>query len=285
MDHRQLFAGPYISSKKCSIWQRKHRPLQESDKFRQHSACQKSSMFFRNHKYEQIILITTIYSMEERTFFLQARSEEKETQHENRKWNVLKSTTSRCKASFSVLLLKIHSSFLDVLLGNLHISSAIGTDESNKSNSLNVCNRNISLPDSHRKHANPKNIPGKTSLPNWWSLHWSLTGIGKFSTNAPTSIISSSIWFYQSSSIMSYAIYTVSKIVMEFQRISPSQNKQDRLQPYSIRWFLYSAHRPLGNPIRVGSQKCNVRRFHDESSERFAKFHRKICQIPSDCQC
>ena len=40
------------------------------------------------------------------------------------------------------------------------------------------------------KYAYPKNIPGKTFLPNWWSLDWSFTEIGNCSTNAPNGKIS-----------------------------------------------------------------------------------------------
>ena len=38
-------------------------------------------------------------------------------------------------------------------------------------------------------NAYPRNIPGKTFLPNWWSLAWSLADIGQYSIIAPKGII------------------------------------------------------------------------------------------------
>ena len=54
---------------------------------------------------------------------------------------------------------------------------------------LQVRNHNISFPDATRDKCIPRKMPGKTCLPNWWSLDWSRIDIGLYSTTAPNGII------------------------------------------------------------------------------------------------
>ena len=43
---------------------------------------------------------------------------------------------------------------------------------------LNVCNHNVTLPNSPAHRAYPKNNPSDTLFPNWWILDWSFAEIG-----------------------------------------------------------------------------------------------------------
>ena len=54
---------------------------------------------------------------------------------------------------------------------------------------LNICNLNVSFPDSPAIIAYQKTIPGKTFFPNWWSLEKSHVEMGWYSTNAPNRVI------------------------------------------------------------------------------------------------
>ena len=52
------------------------------------------------------------------------------------------------------------------------------TDASNIFQLLNVCYQNVSLPENPSHNTYPRKIPGRTFLPNWWSLDWSFAERG-----------------------------------------------------------------------------------------------------------
>ena len=119
------------------------------------------------------------------------------------------------------------------------------------SSSLTVCNQNTSFPDFPPEiNASLRNVPGKTFLPNWWSLVWSFAEIGWCSTIAPSGMTRplnrvSEKPFMRCLPICQ-EILNVSQFARAFHRIGP---------PFFIQaWLQQNSRRPfsLSNPIRLG---------------------------------
>ena len=119
---------------------------------------------------------------------------------------------------------------------------------------LNVCDQNVSCPDSTAYIAYPRNIPGKTFLPNWWSLDGSLAKFEWYSTISPNGMTEP---LNGSPSRRSLGVFLLDNRSWTFRRtitfhgIRPRLLVQANLQQYSRSPFFNSAHRSLNNNIRL----------------------------------
>ena len=130
-------------------------------------------------------------------------------------------------------------------------------------------------------NAYPRNIPGKTFVPNSRSPDWSFAEIGKYSTIAPKGVIGPLIGspnrlfrcFPTCQEVLNF-----SQIAIAFHGISPPFFIQARSQQY-LQTFLLLFCEPHIQPCHLSRIDRMLK--HDDS---MINLH-KSCQIPTNCQC
>ena len=130
-------------------------------------------------------------------------------------------------------------------------------------------------------NAYPNNIPGNT-LPNCWSLDWSLAEIGWCSTIAPNGMTGPFTRFSDSPFIRCFPIrqeiLNISQIARAFHEMSPPLFNQAWLQWYRRRSFFYFAYCSLSNiPFVSDRWRGEVRRFRDKSSQDLPNSNLVVC--------
>ena len=196
MTHCQSSAGPYISSKKFRIWQRKHRPVQESDCFSVSIILCKlsSSKLYIQWKSERFFFHHGAMTWRLNTITVKEL-------HLNRREVVADRDFLFCFCCLKSI--RVFSTFFSEIF-TCRLRSGILTSQISPARQ---CLNPKYLPSRfHRNNTNPKNIPDKTFLSNWWSLHKSLKECWKCSNNALTGMISPSTWVPESSPIRSSPI-------------------------------------------------------------------------------